>query len=88
MIFGQPFLTQYNFHIDWVPIIGEVHTGTPLLFDVGVFLLVGGITVKLIIVLARSTSGFPAFTAGETPYYASVLEEAIEEDGEENHDAD
>ena len=88
MIFGQPFLTQYNFHIDAVPVIGDVHIGTPLLFDVGVFLLVGGITVKLIIVLARSTSGLPAFTPGETPYYASVLEEAIEEDGEENHDAD
>lgn len=88
MLFGQPFLTQYNFHIHAVPLIGEVHTGTPLLFDVGVFLLVGGITVKLIIVLARSTSGLPAFTPGETPYYASVLEEAIEEDGEENHDAD
>jgi multicomponent Na+:H+ antiporter subunit B len=88
MAFGQPFLTQYNFHTSHLPLIGEVHTGLPLIFDIGVFLLVSGITVKLIIVLARSTSGLPAFTPGETPYYASVLEEAIEEDGEENHDAD
>lgn len=79
MLFGKQFLTQYQLHLDQVPLIGEVHIGTPLLFDIGVFLLVSCITVKLVIVLARSTSGLPAFTPGEVPYYASELEGPIEE---------
>lgn len=79
MLVGQPFLTQYNVHLEKVPLAGELHFGTPLIFDIGVFLLVSCITVKLIIVLARSTSGLPAFTPGETPYYTSVLEDPIDE---------
>lgn len=79
MFFGQPFMTQYNIHIANVPLLGELHIGTPLIFDMGVFLLVSCITVKLVIVLARSTSGLTAFTPGEALYYASVLEEPIED---------
>ncbi len=79
MFAGKPFLTQYNLHMSSVPLVDNLHIGTPLLFDVGVFLLVGFITVKLIIVLARSTSGLRAFTEGETRYYASIMEEPIEE---------
>lgn len=90
MLVGEPFLTNHMFHLN-LPLLGETHVGTPLLFDIGVFLLVSCITVKLVIVLARSTSGVPAFTKGEMPYYASVLEETIEEhciDEEEGKRAD
>jgi multisubunit Na+/H+ antiporter MnhB subunit len=80
VVVGQPFLTQYNFHTPHLPLLGELHVGTPLLFDLGVFLLVSCITIKLVIVLARSTTGLPAFTKGEMPYYASPLEETIERD--------
>lgn len=84
MAFGQPFLTQYNFHLPWLPLVGELHVGTPLIFDIGVFLLVSCVTVKLVIVLARSIAGMNAFTPGEALYYASTLEVPIEEDsGEE-----
>lgn len=76
---GDPFLTQYHLHAEDVPLIGSLHVGTPLLFDIGVFLLVSGMTVKLIIVLARSTSGLPPFSRDETHLYASVLEDPIEE---------
>lgn len=79
VMLGQPFLTQYNFHTPPLPLVGDLHIGTPLIFDIGVYLLVSSITVKLVIVLARSTSGLPAFTLGERPYYASVLEETIED---------
>lgn len=79
MLAGQQFLTQHQVHLHHVPLIGELHIGTPLLFDIGVFLLVSCITVKLVIVLARSTSGLPAFTPGEVPYYASELEDPIED---------
>jgi multisubunit Na+/H+ antiporter MnhB subunit len=83
MLFGEPFLTQHQIHLHHVPLVGELHIGTPLLFDVGVFLLVSCITVKLVIVLARSTSGLPAFTPGEVPYYASELEDPIEDEEHE-----
>lgn len=90
MFAGKPFLTQYNLRIAMFPSVDELHIGTPLIFDIGVFLLVAFMTVKLIIVLARSTSGFTAFTPGEAKYYASILEEPIErlEDVEGNENAD
>lgn len=90
MLFGKPFLTQYMVHLPEIPFFGELHIGTPLIFDIGVFLLVSCITVKLVIVLARSTSGLTALTPGEALYYASVLEEPIEEGyiSEGGHDAD
>lgn len=62
-----------------MPFLEELHIGTPLLFDIGVFLLVGGMTVKLLIVLARSTSGLRPFSSRETGLYASVLEDPIED---------
>lgn len=79
LVFGDPFLTQYNFHFKKVFFLEELHIGTPLLFDIGVFLLVGGMTVKLLIVLARSTSGLRPFSSRETGLYASVLEDPIED---------
>jgi multisubunit Na+/H+ antiporter MnhB subunit len=85
MFAGRPFLTHYSLHLD-VPLLGELNIGTPLVFDFGVFLLVSGITVKLLIVLARTTSGLPAFTRGEIPYYASVLEDPIESSVQEEQD--
>lgn len=85
MLAGKPFLTQYNLHISSLPWVDHLHIGTPLVFDIGVFLLVGFITVKLVIVLARSTAGYRAFTRGEAKYYASVLEEPIES-GDENEE--
>lgn len=90
MFAGKPFLTQYNLHVESLPWVDDFHIGTPLIFDLGVFLLVGFMTVRLIIVLARSSSGLTAFTRGEARYYASVLEESIEgpETGEGGHDAD
>ncbi len=88
LVVGEPFLTQHTFHLPDLPLIGELHIGTPLLFDVGVFLLVSCITVKLVIVLARSTSGIPAFTPGEKHYYASVLEDVIEDTSENEEGSD
>lgn len=87
MAAGKPFLTQYQFHFEDVLFVGDLHVGTSLIFDIGVFLLVSCITVKLVIVLARSTSGLPAFTKGEVPYYSSILEDPIEDvaDGEEEN---
>lgn len=76
---GHPFLTQYNWHWHHFPLIGELHVGTPLLFDAGVFLLVSGMTVKLVTVLVRSTAGLPPFAQAEESLYASIMEEPIED---------
>jgi multicomponent Na+:H+ antiporter subunit B len=54
VFWGRPFLEHYNFHVP-LPAIGELHVGTPLAFDTGVYLVVVGITSKIIFVLAKST---------------------------------
>lgn len=35
----------------WLPALGKVKFGTPLLFDIGVFLVVTGVATKLLLVL-------------------------------------
>ncbi len=79
VVAGREFLTQYQWHFHQVPLFGELHLGTPLLFDAGVFLLVSGMTVKLVVVLVRSTAGLPPFSPEEHALYASMIEEPIEE---------
>jgi multicomponent K+:H+ antiporter subunit A len=55
--FAHPFLTSYVGHVD-VPVIGELHLPTAFLFDLGVFSLVVGATVLMLIALAhQSTRG-------------------------------
>lgn len=79
MLMGKAFLTQYHWHWDHFPLLGEFAIGTPFIFDVGVFLLVSGMTVKLVTVLVRSTSSQPPFSPEEMKYYASILEAPIED---------
>jgi multicomponent Na+:H+ antiporter subunit B len=45
--FGQPFLTQSMFHLE-LPMFGEVHLATAVLFDIGVFLAVIGTAMTII----------------------------------------
>ncbi|TVR47398.1 MAG: Na(+)/H(+) antiporter subunit B [Puniceicoccaceae bacterium] len=78
MFAGDPFLTQYNLKLTDVPLLGELALGTPLLFDIGVYLVVVGVTTKMIFLLARSVEGHPAFEDHERDRYASVIEEPIE----------
>lgn len=49
---GQPFLTGQWFAL-FVPGMGEVDFGTPLLFDCGVYLVVLGTTLTMILPLAE-----------------------------------
>ena len=50
LLSGQPFLTGV-----WVtlPILGGLKLGTPVIFDVGVYLVVLGITVQIILSMAE-----------------------------------
>lgn len=76
---GRPFLEHFHLHWSDVPLLGEVHAGTPLLFDAGVYLLVVGVTTKLIFVLSLSTRGRRPLGPGEERRYSSPLESPIEE---------
>jgi multicomponent Na+:H+ antiporter subunit B len=78
MFWGHPFLKQYNGKFYDVPLLGDISVGTPLVFDLGVFLAVVGVTTKLIFVLARSASGDTALDAKGRERYASLMEEPIE----------
>ena len=50
LLSGQPFLTGV-----WVtlPVLGGLKLGTPVIFDVGVYLVVLGITVQIILSMAE-----------------------------------
>src|SRR5690606_4273534 len=52
--FGYPFLTTY-FRYLTIPVIGRVPIASALLFDIGVFLLVVGATVLILIALAHQS---------------------------------
>jgi multicomponent Na+:H+ antiporter subunit B len=52
LIGNKPFLTGWWYHGLNVPIIGKLNT--PLLFDVGVYLIVTGVTLNIIFTLAEA----------------------------------
>jgi len=78
LLFGRAFLEHFSLHLEDVPLLGEVHVGTPLIFDVGVYLVVIGITSKIIFVLGQSTHGLRALVSEEEARYSSPVEEPIE----------
>ena len=53
-LFGLPFLTSYFAYAE-IPLIGRVPIASALIFDIGVFLLVVGATVLMLIALAHQT---------------------------------
>ena len=53
-LFGRPFLTSYFAYAE-LPVIGEVPMASALLFDIGVFALVVGATVLMLIALAHQS---------------------------------
>jgi multicomponent K+:H+ antiporter subunit A len=76
--FGYPFLTSYFGYVQ-LPVIGEVPTASALLFDLGVFALVFGATVLMLIALAhqsvrgqRATPRFDAAPVGPARVGAAV----------------
>lgn len=47
LLAGRAFLTGMWAHVD-APLLGSIELGTPLLFDVGVYLVVSGVTLTAI----------------------------------------
>lgn len=80
MLAGRAFLEHFNAHLRAVPYLGELHVGTPLLFDLGVYLVVVGIVTKIVFVFAKSTQGLRALVFEEESRYSAVAETPIELD--------
>ncbi|SFM36834.1 multicomponent Na+:H+ antiporter subunit B [Gracilibacillus orientalis] len=51
LLFGQPFLSQ-TFDYFHVPVFGEVELATALLFDLGVYLTVIGVTMTIVLTIS------------------------------------
>lgn len=77
-VVGDAVLKQYNWKFEDVPVLGTFSVGTPLLFDLGVFLVVVGVSTKVISVLLRAHSGLTALEPREWRRYAARLEEPLE----------
>ncbi|WP_150304595.1 monovalent cation/H+ antiporter subunit A [Pseudomonas saliphila] len=53
-LLGFPFLTSHTAHVD-LPVFGDVHVPTAFLFDLGVFFVVFGSTMLILIALAHQS---------------------------------
>jgi len=52
--FGHPFLTTHTAHVDW-PLVGELHLPSAFVFDLGVFAVVVGTTMLMLVALAHQS---------------------------------
>ena len=57
-LFGYPFLTSYFNYVD-LPLIGKIPLASAVLFDLGVFAVVFGVTVLILIALAHQSIRAP-----------------------------
>ncbi|MBB5173978.1 Na(+)/H(+) antiporter subunit B [Texcoconibacillus texcoconensis] len=55
MLFGLPFLTQFDDYFQ-LPILGETHLATALPFDLGIYLVVIGVALLVILTIAEDDS--------------------------------
>ncbi|QIL69263.1 monovalent cation/H+ antiporter subunit A [Diaphorobacter sp. HDW4B] len=54
IFFGYPFLTSHTAHFT-LPVIGEIHIASALFFDIGVYLLVVGSTLLILVAIAHQS---------------------------------
>jgi multicomponent Na+:H+ antiporter subunit B len=55
LLTGRTFFTGLWGGEIWLPAVGKLKLGTPLLFDIGVFLVVTGVAAKMLLVLLAQT---------------------------------
>jgi len=53
-LFGYPFLTSHTAHLH-LPLLGEIHVPSAFVFDLGVFLVVVGATMLILVALAHQS---------------------------------
>jgi multicomponent K+:H+ antiporter subunit A len=54
LLFGYPFLTSHTAHLQ-LPLLGEIHVPTAFFFDLGVFTVVVGTTLLILVALAHQS---------------------------------
>jgi len=86
-LIGRPFLEHFQVHLHAVPLLGDMHLGTPLAFDLGVYFVVVGIASKIVFVFAKSTQGLRALVVEEETRYSAITETPIESDPRRGPDA-
>jgi multicomponent K+:H+ antiporter subunit A/multicomponent Na+:H+ antiporter subunit A len=69
---GLPLLHHLHFYP------GGFYLGTPMLFDLGVYCAVVGVSLKLILPLMKSVHNLPAFVSEEEGAFMSKLDEPID----------
>jgi multicomponent Na+:H+ antiporter subunit B len=47
LLLGGAFFQSFWLGSFWLPVVGKVGVGTPLFFDIGVYLTVSGVTLKM-----------------------------------------
>lgn len=52
--FDHPFLTTHTAHVNW-PLVGELHLPSAFVFDLGVFIVVVGATMLMLVALAHQS---------------------------------
>jgi multicomponent K+:H+ antiporter subunit A len=72
---GAPFLTSLEWH-GTVPLLGELHLSTVLLFDLGVYMVVVGSTVLILIAIAHQSLREPRRPSMRRDEAAVALAEA------------
>lgn len=70
--FGYSLL--HHMHVQW----GPLALGTPLLFDLGVFLTVVGVVLQIVVPFLRSVHQLPAWSSGQEPWGTSNQTEPVE----------
>lgn len=78
LLFGDPLLRHYHGKFAAGLLPGGIAIGTPFVFDLGVYLVVVGVTVKLIFALSRPANGLTAIEPAERRRYAAAREQPIE----------
>jgi len=64
LLVEYPVLTSHTFHLE-VPLLGEVHLGSAMLFDLGVFSLVLGAILLILVALAHQSIRARRIKGGE-----------------------
>lgn len=72
MLWGLPLL--HHLHGE----LAGIYVGTPMLFDLGVYLAVVGVALKLVLPLMKSIHGMPAFVVEEEDRFSARLSEPID----------
>ena len=67
-LFGHPFLTTHTAHVDW-PLVGELHLPSAFIFDLGVFTVVVGTTMLMLVALAHQSLRAHRLPGEDTPHH-------------------